>query len=55
MTNFPKFEVAISDADRAEIEAIYIDLLRERDAATQAGSGTTGSLPLDLPNNHSGK
>ncbi|HTB96554.1 MAG TPA: hypothetical protein VK716_06070 [Terracidiphilus sp.] len=54
MTNFPNFEVAISDADRAEIEAIYIDLLRERDAATQAGSGTA-PLPLDIPNNHTGQ
>ena len=36
MTSFPLFEVAISDADRAEIEAIFIELMRERDAA-QAG------------------
>jgi hypothetical protein len=37
MTRFPLFEVAISDADRAEIEAIYIELMREHDAA-QPGS-----------------
>lgn len=47
MTNYPKFEVAISDADRAEIEAIYIELLRERDAAARAGV-EIDTLPLNL-------
>lgn len=54
MTNYPKFEVAISDADRAEIEAIYIELLRERDAAARAGV-ETDSLPLNLPKDSLGK
>jgi hypothetical protein len=36
MTHYPKHEVAISDADRAEIEAIFIELMRER-AAAQGG------------------
>lgn len=48
MTHFPKFEVAISDADRAEIEAIYIELMRERDAE-QGGSDTNSSSPAELP------
>ena len=48
MTNFPLFEVAISDADRAEIEAIFIELMRERDAA-EAGSEITASHPIEHP------
>jgi hypothetical protein len=43
MANFPKFEVPISNADRAEIEAIFIELMQERDAAP---SGETLNLPL---------
>lgn len=54
MTNYPKFEVAISDADRADIEAIYIELMRERDAAAEAGT-QTGSLPLNLPKDSLGQ
>ncbi len=49
MTHYPKYEVAISDADRAEIEAIFIELLRARDAA-QSGSETTASSPSEFPN-----
>ncbi|HEX4284671.1 MAG TPA: hypothetical protein VHZ28_06230 [Terracidiphilus sp.] len=48
MTNFPKHEVAISDADRAEIEAIFIELMRGR-VATQGGSDSTAALPLEHP------
>jgi len=48
MTHFPQYEVAISDADRAEIEAIYIELMREHDAA-QSGSETAESFPIDHP------
>jgi hypothetical protein len=48
MTRFPLFEVAVSDADRAEIEAIFIELMRERDAA-QAGSPIIASNPTDQP------
>ena len=51
MTNFPKFEVAISDADRAEIEAIYIELMRGHDGAVQAGLETTVIRPIDPPRN----
>jgi hypothetical protein len=48
MTRFPLFEVAISDADRAEIEAIFIELMRERDVA-QAGSGIIAAHPIEQP------
>ncbi|HUB31224.1 MAG TPA: hypothetical protein VL967_16075 [Terracidiphilus sp.] len=48
MKRFPLFEVAISDADRAEIEAIYIELMRARDVA-QPGSPTT-SQSSEQPN-----
>jgi hypothetical protein len=44
MTHFPQFEVAISDAERAEIEAIFIELMRASDAA-QGGSEATASSP----------
>ncbi|HEY6489786.1 MAG: hypothetical protein WCC26_08695 [Terracidiphilus sp.] len=50
MTRFPLFEVAVSDADRAEIEAIFIELMRARDAA-QAGSAIIAAHPIDPPNN----
>ena len=48
MTRFPLFEVDLSDADRAEIEAIFIELMRERDAA-QAGSPIIASDPIEQP------
>ena len=48
MTHFPKYEVAISDADRAEIEAMYIELMRAHDA-TQSGSEITASSPIEIP------
>ncbi len=48
MTHYPKYEVAISDADRAEIEAIFIELLRARDAA-QSGSEIIASSPIEFP------
>lgn len=47
MMNFPKFEVAISDADRAEIEAIFIELMRVRDAAALDRLDTTASHSID--------
>ena len=47
MTRFPQFEVGISDADRAEIEAIFIELMRERDAAQEAGRSSTPSRSMD--------
>lgn len=49
MTRFPLFEVAISDADRAEIEAIFIELMRAYDAA-QASSKITVAHPTNQPN-----
>jgi hypothetical protein len=48
MTHYPKYEVAISDADRADIEAIFIELMRARDAA-QSGLETTASSPIESP------
>jgi hypothetical protein len=50
MTHYPQYEVAISDADRAEIEAIYIELMRVRDA--QGGSEVNTSSPIELPKRH---
>lgn len=48
MTRFPLHEVAISDADRAEIEAIFIELMRERDAA-QNSPDITASSSVEVP------
>ena len=48
MTHYPKYEVAISDADRAEIEAMFIELMRER-AATQGGADATTPSPVEYP------
>jgi hypothetical protein len=36
MTNFPNLEFPISNADCAEIEAIFIELMRGRDDLYQA-------------------
>ncbi len=47
MTHYPKFEVAISDADRAEIEAIFIELMRVRDAAALNSSDAAASHGID--------
>jgi len=47
MTNFPHLEVAISDTDRAEIEAIYIELMREHNQSAQAEANTTGTFSPD--------
>jgi hypothetical protein len=48
MTNFPNPEFPISSADCAEIEAIFIDLIRARDAAP--GDAANAVLPfLDPP------
>jgi hypothetical protein len=48
MTNFPDPEFPISSADCAEIEAIYIELMRELNAATQAGT-LYSALPFNDP------
>jgi hypothetical protein len=47
MKSYPKFEVAISDADRAEIEAIFIELMRERAGALDGSE--IASTPNQLP------
>ena len=47
MRRCPQFEVAISDADRAEIEAIFIELMRERDAAAEANLNPTSSRSMN--------
>ena len=49
MKSYPKYEVAISDAERAEIEAIFIELMRER-AAAPDGSEVASTLPTEFPN-----
>ena len=36
MTNFPNPEFPISSADCAEIESIFIELMRARDGGTEA-------------------
>lgn len=46
MTKFPKYEVAISDADRADIEAMFIELMRERAALDVA---ETVAIPNHVP------
>jgi len=51
MTNFPNPEFPISNADCAEIEAIFIELMRARDAATP-GDEFNSVLPfVDPPRN----
>jgi hypothetical protein len=51
MTNFPKPEVPISIADRADIAALFIELMRERDAATEGGAINLALPFLDPPSN----
>jgi hypothetical protein len=46
MKLFPNSEVAISNRDRAEIETIFIELMRRRDGAPNAGPE---NLPLFDP------
>ena len=48
MTNFPKSEFPINSADCAEIEAIFIELMRDLNAATQAGA-LNSTLPFNDP------
>lgn len=51
MTNFPSSEFPISSADCAEIEAIFIELLRARDAAEQGETVNSAAPFLDPPHN----
>jgi hypothetical protein len=48
MTNFPNPEFPISSADCAEIEAIFIELLRARDAGTP-DAAVNAVLPFSDP------
>lgn len=51
MNIFSNSEVPISETDRTEIEAIFIELMRERDAPTHA-SAENAELPFfDPPGN----
>jgi hypothetical protein len=49
MTNFPNLEFPINSADCAEIESIFIDLMRERDEATRGEAVNSGMLFDDPP------
>jgi hypothetical protein len=48
MTNFPNPEFPISSADCADIEAMFIELMRARDAATQ-GEAADSVLQFSEP------
>jgi hypothetical protein len=48
MNDYPNSEVAISNRDRAEIETIFIELMRRRDAARNAGNDSS-EMPLFDP------
>jgi hypothetical protein len=48
MANFPNPEIPLSSADCAEIEAIFIELMRELNAGTQAGA-LNSTLPFNEP------
>jgi hypothetical protein len=51
MKSFPNPEFPISNADCAEIEAMFIDLMRQRDAATDVEAETLKIPTLDPPDN----
>ena len=51
MMNFPNPEFPISSADCAAIEAIFIELMRARDAATQGEAADSVLLFSDPPSN----
>ena len=48
MNTYSNSEVAISNKDRAEIEAIFIELMRARDAAV-SGEVANSMLPFPYP------
>jgi hypothetical protein len=50
MNAFPNAEVPISDADRTEIVAIFIDLMRARDAVPFGETGNPRPPLLSPPN-----
>jgi hypothetical protein len=49
MTNFPNLEFPISSADCAEIEALFIELMRARNAAEQAEFGSSNPVSSNPP------
>ena len=49
MNVYPNSEVAISNRDRAEIETIFIELMRRRDAAQNPGPETSDMPLFDPP------
>jgi hypothetical protein len=49
MTNFPNPEFPISSADCAEIEAIFIELMRARDQEVQGQASPSMMPPVNLP------
>jgi hypothetical protein len=51
MKGFPNSEVAISNRDRAEIETIFIELMRRRDAAPNADPEHSEMPLFDPPGN----
>ena len=50
MNSFPNAEVAIGDADRTEIVAIFIDLMRARHGAASGETENSQAPLFDLPN-----
>ena len=48
MINFPNPEFPINSADCAEIESIFIELMRDLNAARQAGA-LNSTLPFNEP------
>jgi hypothetical protein len=51
MTNFPNPEFPISSADCAAIEAMFIELMRARDAATRVEAADSVLQFSDPPSN----
>jgi hypothetical protein len=51
MTNFPDSDVSISSADCAEIETIFIELMRARDAAHPDEAHSLALPFVDPPGN----
>ena len=50
MNSFPNAEIPISDADRTEIETIFIDLMRARDGVPFGETGNPRPLLFAPPN-----
>jgi hypothetical protein len=50
MNIYPNSEVPISEADRSEIESLFIALMRARDGAAHAGDPAPGNENLGKQN-----